>query len=112
MVSNTWLSHGKHWLEKKNIDKYFDVIILSSDVGVAKPDKRIFEIAAKKLKVPLAECVFVGDSHDSDIHGAHMAGIKCKIAIEPFRKDHKLAPPTAIVKNLDEILPIIDNLNV
>ncbi len=109
LVSNSWLGHGKYWLKKEKLDKYFDAILLSCDIGVAKPDKRMFELAAKKLKVPLSDCVFVGDKHGSDIQGAHDAGIKCKIAIEPFKKDHNLAPPTAIVKTLAEILPIIDN---
>jgi HAD superfamily hydrolase (TIGR01509 family) len=111
LVSNSWLGHGQYWLKKEKLDKYFDAIILSCDAGIAKPDKRIFELAAKKLKVPLSECVFVGDKHDSDIQGAHDAGIKCKIAIEPFKKKHNLAPPTAIVKNLADILLIIDSLS-
>ena len=111
LVSNSWLSRGKHCLEKKKLHKYFDAMVLSSDVGVAKPDKRIFELAAKKLKVLPFECVFVGDEHKSDIQGAYDAGICYTIAIEPFKKNAGLVPPTAIIRNLQEILQIIEKLN-
>jgi putative hydrolase of the HAD superfamily len=39
----------------------FDEVIASADVGVVKPDPRIYELTAKKLGVNLNECVFVDD---------------------------------------------------
>jgi len=107
LVTNSWLRQSIYMLKKSNLYDYFDAIIISCDLGFGKPDRRIFEIAAEKLDVKLSECVHVGDKHVQDIVGAYEAGIKCTIAIEPFNKKEGLAPPTAVVKNLSEIVPII-----
>jgi putative hydrolase of the HAD superfamily len=53
----------------------FDVVVVSSEVGCAKPDRRIFRTAAEKLEVAPARCVFVGDREDVDAAGAHDAGM-------------------------------------
>lgn len=42
-------------------DGLFDTIVLSGEVGVAKPDRRIFELAAECLGLQPDECVFVDD---------------------------------------------------
>jgi len=42
-------------------DDYFDAMILSSDVGVVKPDPMIYGLAAEKLGVLPQECVFIDD---------------------------------------------------
>lgn len=42
-------------------DGLFDTIVLSGEVGVAKPDRRIFELAAERLGLQPDECVFVDD---------------------------------------------------
>jgi epoxide hydrolase-like predicted phosphatase len=39
----------------------FDAVVLSGHVGVAKPDRRIFEFAAERLGLQPDECVFVDD---------------------------------------------------
>ena len=54
----------------------FDVIVLSGEVGVHKPDRRVFDYAAKQLGVPNEACVFVGDNPDADIVGAVNAGME------------------------------------
>jgi HAD superfamily hydrolase (TIGR01509 family) len=50
---------GEEWAEK-----CFDVIIASGDVGIAKPNVEIYELAAKRLDVDPRECVFVDDRED------------------------------------------------
>ena len=40
----------------------FDDIVLSGEVGLQKPDPRIYELAVERLGVSLEECVFVDDS--------------------------------------------------
>lgn len=66
--------HGK--LQNTGIEELFDVVVVSGDVGIRKPDVRIFELAAKKLNVSCSECVFVGDTFDKDILGASKAGME------------------------------------
>ncbi|CAH2103244.1 unnamed protein product [Euphydryas editha] len=59
-----------------NINKYFEFILTSYEVGFCKPDKRIFEIAQAKCKhynKPL-ECLHIGDDISKDYEGAKKAG--------------------------------------
>ncbi|HEX3646811.1 MAG TPA: HAD-IA family hydrolase [Pseudonocardiaceae bacterium] len=42
-------------------DGLFDTVVISGEVGVAKPDRRIFQLAAERLGLEPAECVFVDD---------------------------------------------------
>ncbi len=62
-------------LESCGIAKYFHVIVDSHDVGVEKPDPRIFHHALKKLKAKPAQTLYVGDIYSIDIVGAQRAGL-------------------------------------
>ena len=63
-------------LQKTKIEKYFSEIIISSEIGVAKPDKQIFEVACKNLNIKSQECIMIGDKYKTDVQGAINAGIK------------------------------------
>ncbi len=54
----------------------FAFVIFSQDVGVEKPDKRIFEIAAQRAGCQLNQLLHVGDSLESDVAGANRAGVR------------------------------------
>ncbi len=58
---------------------YFDVIIDSHVVGVAKPDPRIFQIALERLGVAADEVRFAGDIYSIDVEGARAAGIEARL---------------------------------
>lgn len=68
--------------------QYFDALVISCEVGMAKPDPRIFEAALKLLSSPKEEAVFVGDGAASDMAGAGAAGIDFVY----FRPDGAFAP--------------------
>jgi putative hydrolase of the HAD superfamily len=58
---------------------YFDVIIDSHIVGVAKPDPRIFQIALERLGVGADEVKYTGDIYSIDVEGARAAGIEARL---------------------------------
>ena len=62
------------FVEKPEVE-YFDSIVLSSDVGLMKPDVRIYELSASQLGVEPAECVFVDDLQ-KNVDGAINAGMQ------------------------------------
>ena len=64
--------HAK--VEKVGIEKYFDIVLVSGDIGYDKPDKRVFDYLSSKLGVSNEECVMVGDVFATDILGAVNAG--------------------------------------
>jgi putative hydrolase of the HAD superfamily len=58
LVSNSW---GLAMYDRARIDPLFDAIVISGEVGLRKPEAAIFDLAAERLGVPLAESVFVDD---------------------------------------------------
>ena len=57
------------------IEHWFDAVVISGEVGVAKPDPAAFEIALTKLAVPRESVWHVGDSLTADVAGAKAAGL-------------------------------------
>ena len=62
-------------IEALGFDKLFDTIIVAGDVGVYKPDVRVFEMLLEKLGVTSEHSLFVGDTYATDILGAHASGM-------------------------------------
>ena len=50
------------FLENNKLKKYFDSVVVSSSIGIRKPDVRAYRIAAESINVPLRSCIYVGDS--------------------------------------------------
>ena len=57
------------------IRDYFDVVVASAEAGVAKPDKRIFELALSQAGCSVSEACMVGDRLDNDIAPAAEMGM-------------------------------------
>ncbi|MFC7340878.1 HAD family hydrolase [Saccharopolyspora griseoalba] len=53
----------------------FDAVVVSGDIGIAKPDPRIFRAACERLDLPPGEVVHVGDRLGADAQGAARAGL-------------------------------------
>jgi len=60
--------------ETHGIYDLFDEVIVSADVGMAKPDPRIFALAARRIGLPAAQCVFIDDL-ESNVAAAREAGM-------------------------------------
>ena len=52
----------------------FDEIVVSADVGMAKPEPKIYVLAAQRLGLPPAECVFIDDL-EGNVDAARAAGM-------------------------------------
>jgi putative hydrolase of the HAD superfamily len=53
----------------------FRVVVASGDIGIAKPDPRIFHHAARALGVQPERCAYIGDKRDTDAQAATAAGM-------------------------------------
>ena len=62
-------------IRELGIADFFDSIVLSYQIGVRKPDKRIYLAALRGLKLEPFECIFVADEI-SDLEGAREIGLK------------------------------------
>ncbi|MFI9007506.1 HAD-IA family hydrolase [Actinosynnema sp. NPDC053489] len=62
------------WRPPAGWEDLFDVVITSGEVGLAKPDRRIYLLAAERLGLPADQCVFVDDLA-VNVRGAAEAGM-------------------------------------
>lgn len=63
-------------LEQHGILQYIDLVIASAEEGVAKPDKRIFELALNRSNCKPGDAVMIGDRIDNDIVPAKLMGMR------------------------------------
>ena len=63
-------------VEKLKIDEYIDYIVTSEEIGVEKPDKKIFTRALQKINLSSGDVCMIGDSYEKDIVGSLNIGIK------------------------------------
>jgi putative hydrolase of the HAD superfamily len=64
VLSNSWGSGagGYDAYAGYDLERRFDVVVISDQVGVSKPDEAIYTLAASRLGVAPGECVFADDN--------------------------------------------------
>ena len=75
LISNADIIDCKHW-NQSQLSSLFDDVIFSCNVGMLKPDRRIYELAMNRLNVLPSECMFVGDGGSNELYGAKSVGMK------------------------------------
>lgn len=71
-------------LNAVGIIDYFDVVVLSVNIGWRKPHPEIFKTALNALNISANDAVFIGDSHGADYLGPREVGIPA-LLIDPYR---------------------------
>jgi putative hydrolase of the HAD superfamily len=94
-------------LEKHDLNKFFDVVVVSGAVNKRKPSPEIFEKALKKLGVSAENAVFVGDTVDADIEGPKRAGMKTIYIERRPQNGVEAACPDYTIKSLAELLTVL-----
>lgn len=61
LLSNAWDDLRDFISNQLGILDIFDEVIISAEVGLMKPDRRIYQLAAQKFNVPINEAVFIDD---------------------------------------------------
>ncbi len=110
-VSNGFPDVQYRKLETLGLRDAFMCILLSEEIGIRKPDPRIFRQAAGLLGMPPAACLYVGDSYNSDIVGAKAAGMTtCWLCREDaFPENHQVHTDFAVC-SLEKLQRIIERL--
>jgi putative hydrolase of the HAD superfamily len=100
-------------IDALNVRPHLDAVVVSDEVGVAKPDEAIFRIALGKLGVEADEAWFVGDHPVNDVIGAERAGMRAFW----LRRDGLGWPEGqpvvgAAIDSLEELLPLLVEANL
>lgn len=75
LLSNAWDDLRGVVINEWQIEDAFDELIISAEVGVAKPDAGIYELTLERLNVAPSEAVFV-DDFPRNIEGAQSVGMQ------------------------------------
>ena len=75
LITNGPGEHQRSRIEPLGLDRYFEAIAVSGELGVRKPDPAIFRHVLAALSVTAAASVYVGDSLEADVAGARAAGM-------------------------------------
>ena len=83
LVSNCGDEVSRMWAST-SLAPMFDAKILSFEVGLTKPDLRIYAMAAQQLGVLPEQCLYVGDGSDGELSGASDAGMTAVLIRAPY----------------------------
>ena len=82
-------------LDTLGLGRHLDFVIDSSEVGVEKPDPRIFHIALERAQLRPEQAAYIGDFYSIDVLGARAAGLQA-VLMDPGRcwppRDCRTAP--------------------
>jgi HAD superfamily hydrolase (TIGR01549 family) len=108
VVSNlTFSEFAWELLERFELDKHLDLIVVSGDINLRKPHPQIFNRALQHLGVQPAKALFIGDTLETDIAGARNAGLT-SVQIMRRRPINSIIKPHVRVTELNQLISIFD----
>lgn len=101
----------KERLKKYGVSEYVDLVVASAEEGVAKPDRRIFEIALERSGCEPINSIMIGDRIDNDIIPAKQMGMNTIWIKQGFGQYWSIREeaerPDFVVNNLTEIRDLL-----
>lgn len=104
LITNGFAETHREKIAILALEDAFDEIFIADEVGMFKPDVRLFRLAAERLGVEPGACAMVGDRFERDVRGAHAAGmftLWMNVRSEPVPATGP--QPDAIVGSIDEV---------
>jgi FMN phosphatase YigB (HAD superfamily) len=89
MLSNNWARDGRTMAQKLGIADCFDVFVTSAEIGVMKPDPRIYQVALERLGMSPEETVFVDDFVEN-VEAARRMGMGAVHFVDPYQARDQL----------------------
>jgi putative hydrolase of the HAD superfamily len=74
ILSNAWLGAREMFVNKYHLDQVTDLMVISSEDGLAKPDPRIYQLTLDRLGVRPEEAIFVDDMLEN-VRAARQVGL-------------------------------------
>jgi putative hydrolase of the HAD superfamily len=88
-------------LERTGLRPLLDAVVISAELGAAKPDPAIFRAALDRVGAVAGDALHVGDSLEADVEGARAAGVEAVLVA----RDGAAAPDgVRVIASLDELL--------
>ncbi len=95
-------------LREFRMEKFFESIFISDEMGWRKPAKEFFDILIRKTGFDPKQCLFVGDDPDADVVGAVEAGFQVVWLSEGRNREAPPRSPRWIINSLPELVEIVN----
>lgn len=92
---------------------HFDAAVFSAEVGVAKPDPRIYQIACDRLGVTPDRCLYVGDGGSRELTGAKAVGMHPVLIRVEYERELDQHRPDAVewtgpvIYTIEQVLDLV-----
>ena len=104
-VISNWDNRLVGLMEGLDLSPLLDVVVSSADVGLHKPDPRIFELACSRIGVAPEAAAHVGDHQYADVLGAQAVGMAA-VLIDRHEGEHPGVD--RFIRTLDELGRVLD----
>lgn len=98
------------------IQDFLDDTIITEEVGIRKPNPKLFELALTHFNVQPNECLYIGDNYERDIVPCIELGIRTVLMHRGGKYDNFVlgenqTPPDYQLESLKDLIPILKELN-
>lgn len=111
-VISNWDQSAKPILESFGLLDRFEVVLISSEVGISKPDRRIFRLAVELAGIDPSSCLYVGDNYYDDAVGAASVGMNYLIVNRFGNLGVEELAGEPIIADISGILPYLERQNL
>ncbi|MBQ5751144.1 MAG: HAD-IA family hydrolase, partial [Bacteroidaceae bacterium] len=106
ILSNGFIEVQHKKLQSAGIGHYFERMVLSDEIGINKPDRRLFDYALEVTHSQAADTLLIGDNYDADIMGAMQAGWG-QIYFDRHHRGITAQEPQHTIHSLKEVMDIL-----
>ncbi|WP_175638732.1 HAD family hydrolase [Metabacillus schmidteae] len=108
VITNGPVEHQMNKLKALEIDQLIpkERIFISDGIGIAKPDKRVFEYVQLRVNLHPSKCLYIGDTWENDIVPPIEAGWKCIWFNHRRREPQTHHLPNETVTNSNELVQV------
>lgn len=111
VVSDAWPSLENVFIDA-DMKKYFEIIVISTQIGTLKPDPRMYETAIERLQVNNSEAIFIDDNINNCL-GAERLGIKSILmSRENFNEKKEKNKTMLVVEDLYELEQMLQSVKM
>jgi putative hydrolase of the HAD superfamily len=100
----------KRKIEGAGISEFFDEVLISGEIGIGKPDRRIFEMLLARLNSNAEATLMIGNSLSTDIAGAQAAGLRAVWINRAGKPREDSVAPDWEIASLSELASILTGL--
>jgi HAD superfamily hydrolase (TIGR01509 family) len=88
LLTNATTPFLRQIAKQHDLERLFEVILVSSEEGIAKPDLAFYRRMVERLKAPAAECLFIDDNPEN-LDAARLAGMQALLfqGAEKLKRD-------------------------